>query len=44
MYSTATALGDMDRDGDLDVLLAHGETWRESGGDLANEVWIKESE
>jgi len=43
LYSTSVAMGDLDRDGDLDIFLTHGETWRESGGEIPNEVWINET-
>ncbi len=39
-YSLQAALADLDGDGDLDAFVTHGESWRESGGGLANKVWF----
>jgi hypothetical protein len=43
LYSVGAALGDLDGDGDLDAFIAHGETWREGGGELPNDVWVNET-
>ncbi len=43
LYSSYTALGDLDGDGDLDAFIAHGETGQENGGELPNKVWLNET-
>ncbi len=42
MYSSAVALGDLDGDGDLDAIIAHGDLSSESGGGIPNNVWLNQ--
>jgi len=41
-FSSGSALGDLDGDGDLDAFVVHGELGQESGGGIPNEVWLNQ--
>ena len=41
-YATASAFGDLDGDGDLDIFIAHGDQANDNGGGIPNRVWLNE--
>ena len=40
LYCTASAFGDLDGDGNLDVFIAHGDQANDNGGGIPNRVWL----
>jgi len=40
LYCTASAFGDLDGDGDLDIFITHGDQSNDNGGGIPNLVWL----